>query len=177
METTQKTEERAFASRSSFQRLLVAVDRPGHAQEALQTVADLALALAAEVRVLHVLEAPLTASLYSDVDLERTRIESTGMAKALVERTVAMLSERGVAASGSVRMGGGTTVQQIVAEVAATGADLLVIGTLGTSRWRDLLVGGVTHAAVQLAPCPVLVVPCRPAPGQPAPAGGRLLDA
>jgi nucleotide-binding universal stress UspA family protein len=165
MGTTQRTAKRARVSRSPFRRLLVAVDRSGHAREAIETAADLALALTAEVRVLHVLEAPLTASLYSDEDLERARIESTGMAKALVERAVAMLSERGIAASGTVRTAGDTTVRQIVAEVAGTGADLLVIGTLGTSRWRDLLVGGVTHAAVQLAPCPVLVVCRRPATG------------
>jgi nucleotide-binding universal stress UspA family protein len=75
-----------------------------------------------------------------------------------------MLSERGIAASGSIRMAGDTTVREILAEVAATGADVLVLGTPGLSHWHDLLAGGVTHGLVQLAHCPVLVVPGRTAP-------------
>jgi nucleotide-binding universal stress UspA family protein len=62
-------------------------------------------------------------------------------------------------------MEGGTTVREIVAEVATTGADALVLGTAGDSHWHDLLVGGVTHGVVQLTHCPVLVVRGLPGPG------------
>ena len=123
--------------------------------------ADLASALPAEVHVLHVHEAPITASMYGPEYLERQGIETLEGASALVERTAAGLRARGVTASGSVRMEGGVTAEQIVAAAVEDRADLLVMGALGASRFQELLVGGVAHAVVQLAPQPVLVVPRR----------------
>lgn len=148
-----------------IERIVLAVDRSGHAAEAVRVAGDLAAALPAEVRVLHVLEAPLTASMYAPEDLERAHVETAEAAGALVERTVNRLRSRGVTADGCVRTEGGPTAAQIAAASGEAGADLLVLGALGTSRWRDLLVGGVAHMAVQLAPCPVLVVPLRAPPG------------
>jgi len=155
----------ASAQPDGVDRVLLAVDWSGHAEEAVRVTADLAAGLGAEVRVMHVLEAPLTASVYSREDLERRHLESAEAASELVERTVARLRERGVGASGCVLSGNGTTASQILAEAREAEADLLVIGALGASRWRELLVGGVAHAVVQLAPCPVLVVPGRAARG------------
>ncbi len=38
-------------------------------------------------------------------------------------------------------------------------ADLIVIGTLGASGWREVLVGSNTERVIRHAPCPVLVIP------------------
>ncbi|HSR26202.1 MAG TPA: universal stress protein, partial [Candidatus Eisenbacteria bacterium] len=146
-------------------RLLLAVDRSGHAEEAVRVASELAGSLAAEVRVLHVHEAPVTSSMYEAGDLERAHVETVEAANALVERTVATLRERGLPASGDVCLAGGVTADRIAAAAREYGADLIVMGARGASRWRELLVGGVAHAAVQLAPCPVLVVPRRTSPG------------
>lgn len=146
-------------------RLLLAVDRSGHAEEAVRVASELAGCLAAEVRVLHVHEAPVTASMYEASDLERAHVETVEAANALVERTVATLRERGLPASGDVCLAGGATADRIAAAAREYCADLIVMGALGASRWRELLVGGVAHAVVQLAPCPVLVVPRRTSPG------------
>jgi nucleotide-binding universal stress UspA family protein len=40
-----------------------------------------------------------------------------------------------------------------------TGADLIVLGTSGSSQLVRLLVGSVTRRLLELAPCPVLAVP------------------
>jgi nucleotide-binding universal stress UspA family protein len=148
-----------------IRRVLLAVDRSRDAEDAAGVAADLAAALEAEVRVLHVHEAAITASVFSAEELERASLETANAADRLVERTVARLRGRGVTASGSVRPANGATAWQIVAAADDDRADLLVLGALGASRWRALLVGGVTHAVVQRAPCPVLVVPRHPAPG------------
>ncbi|TMC07146.1 MAG: universal stress protein [Chloroflexi bacterium] len=148
-----------------IERLLLAVDRSGHAEEAARVTADLAEALEVGVRVVHVHETPITASVYGAEDLERASIESVEAAGALVDRTVGQLRARGVDAAGCVRVASAGTAAQIVATVTEDAADLLVVGALGVSRWRDLLVGGVAHSVVQLARCRVLVVPRRTAPG------------
>lgn len=47
-----------------------------------------------------------------------------------------------------------------IAEVAsAVGADLIIVGNVGDGPLRGLLRGGVAHRLLQIARCPVLVVP------------------
>jgi nucleotide-binding universal stress UspA family protein len=149
-----------------IRRLLLAIDRSGHAEEAARVAGDLAAALAAEVAVLHVHEAPITAAVYRPEDLERAAVETAEAAGALVDRTVSRLRALGVTASGSVLMAEGATAAQIAATAREDGTDLLVVGARGMSAWRELVVGGVAHAIVQAAPCPVLVVPRRTPPAE-----------
>ncbi|HEY7199069.1 MAG TPA: universal stress protein [Candidatus Dormibacteraeota bacterium] len=146
-------------------RLLLAIDRSGHAEEAVRATAELAADLSAEVRVLHVHETPIAASMYAAGELEAAHVETLEAAEALVERTVTRLRDAGLTASGRVTLAGGTTAGEIVAAAREWDADLIAIGALGASRWHELLVGGVAHAVAQLATCPVLVVPRRAAPG------------
>jgi nucleotide-binding universal stress UspA family protein len=48
----------------------------------------------------------------------------------------------------------------VIAEIAKEkGAELIVTGTRGHGPLSGLLVGSVTHRLVQIAHCPVLVVP------------------
>ncbi|MER5360537.1 universal stress protein [Streptomyces sp. NPDC002785] len=49
-------------------------------------------------------------------------------------------------------------VHQILIE-AATGAELLVVGTRGAGGHHGLRLGPVNHAVLHYAPCPVAVVP------------------
>jgi nucleotide-binding universal stress UspA family protein len=50
---------------------------------------------------------------------------------------------------------------EIVARAAATGADLIVMGTHGRSGLAHALLGSIAERVVQHAPCPVLIVPRR----------------
>jgi nucleotide-binding universal stress UspA family protein len=147
-----------------IRKLLLAIDRSGHAEAATRVAGDLAAALPAEVAVLHVHETPITAAVYGPEDLERAAVETAEAAGALVDRTVGRLRAQGVTASGSVLMAEGATAARIAATAGEDGADLLVVGALGASGWRELVVGGVAHAVVQAAPCPVLVVRRRSPP-------------
>lgn len=57
--------------------------------------------------------------------------------------------------------------EEIVAQLGATHADLLVLGTHGRSGFQRLFLGSVTEKVIRKTPCPTLVVPPR-APDVPA---------
>jgi nucleotide-binding universal stress UspA family protein len=50
---------------------------------------------------------------------------------------------------------------EVLAQVAATHADLLVLGTHGRSGFQHLFLGSVTEKVIRKAACPTLVVPPR----------------
>ena len=51
--------------------------------------------------------------------------------------------------------------EEIVAQLEATDADLLVLGTHGRSGFQRLFLGSVTEKVIRKACCPTLVVPPR----------------
>ena len=51
--------------------------------------------------------------------------------------------------------------EEIVAQLGATDADLLVLGTHGRSGFQRLFLGSVTEKVIRKATCPTLVVPPR----------------
>jgi nucleotide-binding universal stress UspA family protein len=55
----------------------------------------------------------------------------------------------------------GLPATQIVADASALGADMIVMGTHGTSGFQHLVLGSVTEKVLRRAECPVLTVPPR----------------
>jgi nucleotide-binding universal stress UspA family protein len=56
---------------------------------------------------------------------------------------------------------GGSPVTAILEQAASAAADLVVMGTHGTSGFQHLLLGSVTEKVLRKATCPVLTVPPR----------------
>jgi nucleotide-binding universal stress UspA family protein len=131
------------------------VDR-ADARAALRYACDLATAAGALVRVLTVRE-PTDWHFSGALDAETL---------AAVERTSDEVAERtlraGLDAVPESRADGGTILvgrPQDVLATASADLDLLVCGSRGYGPLRTLLLGGVSHALVRQAQCPVLVVP------------------
>jgi nucleotide-binding universal stress UspA family protein len=61
----------------------------------------------------------------------------------------------------------GSVHEEVLAQLGATHADLLVIGTHGRSGFQRLFLGSVTEKLIRKADCPTLIVPPR-APDVPA---------
>lgn len=89
---------------------------------------------------------------------ESVRKHATGA----VEDAVRRLGEKGLTAEAHVEPMRGSIAATILAVAAEVGADAIVLGTRGRSGIRSLLLGSVSHAVLQHADRPVLVVPSEP---------------
>lgn len=135
-----------------FERIVLPVDGSVHAEKAVETASALASRFNSEVTVLSVQEYPATWAL----DIGPPISEHIS---AVVDDVVRVLKDRGVAATGMVRVSvGGTVARDIVAVAQDTGASLIVMGTRGLTDWQALVLGSVAHQVAHLATCPVLVV-------------------
>ncbi|MDQ6742601.1 MAG: universal stress protein [Candidatus Dormibacteraeota bacterium] len=136
-------------------RILFAVDRSAYCRLAAGEVAEMAGQLGAEVLLLHVVEVPrgVDASSYQVPEEGNRLIESM---QELFQRPGLTVIPVGVQAA---RVG--HVAEEIVEEATFYGVQLIVMGSKGESDLRGLLLGSTTHRVLQLAPCPVVVVPPR----------------
>jgi nucleotide-binding universal stress UspA family protein len=74
-----------------------------------------------------------------------------------LQRFVELESAPGISIGTVVREG--PAVTEILDQAAATSADLIVMGTHGTSGFERLVLGSVTEKVLRKARCPVLTVP------------------
>lgn len=134
-----------------FERILLSVDGSQHARRAGAITADLAEVVGASVTVVHVLQ---TSTAWAfDFDPAITWSDSE-----VVDDVVRDLKDRGVDATGEVRMPRKSVGREIVDLAEAIDASLIVMGTRGLSDGEALLLGSVSHKVAHLAHCPVLVV-------------------
>lgn len=136
-----------------FSRMLVAVDGSEHSRRAMSLAGQLAQRLGAEVIVVHVAEVH-----YSGAAVWST--ESSAESAELVDTMVQRLEGAGVRARSQVREAShGHVAREIVAVAGEEGCELIVAGTRGHSKLKDLLLGGVTSSLLHRTTTPVLVVP------------------
>lgn len=141
-------------------KILLAVDDSPPSEEAVNVVAERTWPPGSVVRVLHAVGkfVPPAQELWHDAggDLGRAREEFKGRALELTERVAAFLRQRGLEAEAAVRDGDPRSV--IVAEAIGWPADLVVLGSHGRTGIKRTLLGSVSQAVVDHAPCPVEVV-------------------
>jgi nucleotide-binding universal stress UspA family protein len=133
-------------------RILVPVDLSAMSDAVVDTAADLARALGAQLRILHVVSPDDVVDAPGDEDtLEAfvNRVEDT--ARACARRA-------GVEAEADVCQGW-SIPEQILAVARRWGATLIVMGTHTRPGWRRALLGSVAEEVLRHASCPVLVIP------------------
>lgn len=149
-----------------FSHVLCPVDFSDTSRRALQYAAALAAWYEARLTVLHVMrpegDVPIGAGLGEGaVALPAPTAEQV---LSHLAREVAALDT--APADPALRIASGPPHQQVLEQIAALGADLLVIGTHGRSGFQRLFLGSVTEKLLRTAPCPVLTVSPGSSPGR-----------
>jgi len=142
------TSDIAASTEQVFKRVLVPVvdaSQAGRAAELARRVG------ASEVRVLHLnLRESAGGRLFS--------METQSEAAYIIEAAVFEMRMAGIATSGQLRRAlVGKEADEIVAEAAAWGADLIVLGASRRGVFASRLFGSITLRVLRRAHCPVLV--------------------
>lgn len=141
-----------------FQHITVAVDGSEHANAALDIAIDLAQRYGSELEIVAI--APLQPIMMAPNEpfvaaaippTDRPRFQQ------IVEAAVKHAESAGLTAVTGV-CSDGVVVDELLGELEEHTPDLLVIGSRGLSAAKRLLLGSVSSAMVNHAPCPVLVV-------------------
>jgi universal stress protein E len=150
--------------KTALTKIILATDGSDGARQAEDLIASWPFLAALPVRVVSVATMlpsfamldPMGPSMMSGEDYDRLiaeiRVEHERAANESVERLVT----RNVKATATVREG--YTPNEIIREVADSGADLIVIGSRGRTGLPRLLLGSVARSVLFQAPCSVLVV-------------------
>jgi nucleotide-binding universal stress UspA family protein len=83
--------------------------------------------------------------------------ESEDEAQRLVDDAVRQVQEGGVTARGFVLPMRGRLAQQIVELAEEESAGLIVLGSRGMSRIREMVIGSVANKVIHISPVPVLL--------------------
>jgi nucleotide-binding universal stress UspA family protein len=138
-------------------RILVPIDFSADAEAAFGYALDLARRVDAVVRLVHVVEDPLAAGVWSS---ELYTAEIAGLQMNLVrnaeQRLLATVPSDDASTTTDVRTG--PAAKQILEAAAEWQADLIVMGTHGRTGLAHVLMGSVAEKVVRLAPCPVLTL-------------------
>jgi nucleotide-binding universal stress UspA family protein len=94
-----------------------------------------------------------------DLDYEALDRQNQGQARQRAEEGAERARQAGLNAKAAVAVREQTTASTILAEADNLGVDAIVIGTRGLTGLKSLLLGSVSHAVVQHAHVPVMVVP------------------
>ena len=140
-----------------FRNILVAVDFSDHAARALDTAIELAKESKGRLHLIHsypilpVMPAPYEVSM--PLDLERSL-------RASADQQLGDWAARARKAGVQVET---TTTPEFPSEAIVRcaekiGADLIVMGTRGTTGLKHLLLGSVAERTLRLARCPVLTL-------------------
>ena len=138
-------------------RILVPTDFSDDASAALTYALGLALPFGAAVALLHVVEDPLAAGVWSS---ELYTAEIAGLQINLVrdaeQRLKEYAAEQGGPITTEVRTG---PAARVILDFAREQAfDLIVMGTHGRTGLAHVVMGSVAERVVRLAPCPVLTL-------------------
>lgn len=128
-----------------FNIILFPVDRSREAREATEVVSNLVRTYSSRLVLLSVVE-----------EADSTMSSTSEVAK-LLEGAKALFSQQGINAETIEREG---IPSFVICDVAdEIDADLIIMGSRGLGLTQNNTKESVAHRAIELAPCPVLIVP------------------
>lgn len=132
--------------------LLVGVDFSDHAISSIRWAKELAIILRAKITLLHVIPHPIT---------QRALPKEWGPVRQAMKRAAAtrlseLVVDQGLNAQTAIVVHDGQVGPELCNLASQLEADLVVVGTRGQSRLRDLMIGGTSHYCLRYSPVPVL---------------------
>ena len=146
-----------------YSKILVAVDGSDTSRHALQQAIELAKALSATVRMVHVVDMswlPIGPEIAVDTAVMSAARRCVGENIISAARDAAL--KAGLEAEAALletEMPIQHVAEAIATEAARWGAGLVVLGTHGRRGFQRLLIGSVAEQMARLSPGPVLLVP------------------
>jgi nucleotide-binding universal stress UspA family protein len=134
---------------SLFSRILVAVDSSDYAMKAFEYAIQLAMAVNAQVFVLHVIQNPaITADAFISVSKLKTTFKKQG-SKLLTSLSSIAKTKFGMTVE--IILEEGDPPKVILDTAKKFNANIIVIGSRGLSQIRELLLGNVSHSVTKHA--------------------------
>ena len=138
-----------------FKRILVAVDETKLAERVVDVAANLAMQLAADVAVVHVIDESrayiLDLGVLDDVVMSNLRSDGVAALDAAHRRMPAGLKVQRMLAQGDPS-------EAIITTAQNWKADLIVLGNDSRGRLAHFLLGSTADSVIRRAPCPVVAV-------------------
>ena len=141
-------------------RLIVPIDFSPDSAAALAWALELSVALGASVDLVHVVDNPMAAGVWSSAmyttEVRGLQINLVRDAKRKLRDFVPKVAGVRCGVGRHVRVG--DPAREIVKFAVERAANLIVMGTLGRTGLSHLLIGSVAEHVSRYAPCPVLTV-------------------
>jgi nucleotide-binding universal stress UspA family protein len=142
-----------------FKRILLSVDASEDSDTAVRTTRDLARLHGSEVFVVHGQDFAIVAPPVPHLPVPpRQAAGGDQEARYLVDMAVAELRSAEVPARGRVFPSRGAIAPQILEAGRTSRADLIVLGSRGMSRLKEIAIGSASHRIIRSADRPVLLV-------------------
>jgi len=136
-----------------FRKVLVAFDGSTQARKAFEVGLEIARRFGAELEAMGVIRLPEPAVR---IELDAALDEGRRVFAEHFRELAAAAAAVGVAFQGRVEVG--HPAEQIVHGAERDGADLIVMGRRGVSRFERWMLGSISERVLRYAHCPVLVV-------------------
>jgi nucleotide-binding universal stress UspA family protein len=145
-------------------KILLATDGSKESDAAINALKNLSFKDGDEIKIISVVDmaVPMAIDIYGGYLPDTTEMEKTAREHAakILKETCERLDD--ICGSDKITMTSdvlfGSPESRIVETAEEIGADLIIVGSHGYSRWERLLLGSVSDSVVHHAPCSVLVV-------------------
>lgn len=134
--------------------ILLPVDGSKFMERNIDYASDVAKVMNSKLTLIHVVTLP--AVVEPGFPIDPRPFEEAGMR--ILENAKKIAMDKGVESETILETTFGNAAQKILKVAEERKTDLIIIGSRGHSRLRNLLVGSVCDTVVRNAPCPVLVV-------------------